>query len=79
MRQVLGAIGDRVRDARVAANLTQEAAAAMAGIDVKRWQRIERGDVNVTVRTLVRIAQACGTTIWQIMSLDGHSRTPTPE
>lgn len=57
--QVLRAIGERVRAARVEAGLTQEEAASASDIDYKRWQRIEQGEVNVTVRTLVRVADAC--------------------
>lgn len=45
-----------MRAARVASGLTQEAAAARADIDYKRWQRIEQGKVNPTVRTLLRVA-----------------------
>jgi len=60
-------IGRRIRDARVAAGLTQEAAAAAAGIDAKRWQRLEQGSVNATVRTLGRVAGALGMTFWALV------------
>ncbi|MBI4700813.1 MAG: helix-turn-helix transcriptional regulator [Deltaproteobacteria bacterium] len=48
--------------------MTQEAAAAAAGIDYKRWQRIEQGAVNPTVRTLVRVAAALGTNLWALLA-----------
>ena len=42
-RRVLRQIGVRIRAAREAAGLTQEDAAHRAGIDYKRWQRLEAG------------------------------------
>ena len=65
---VLREIGRRIRDARVAAGLSQEAAAARAGIDSKRWQRIERGAVNATVRTRVRIGRALDVSVWTLLA-----------
>lgn len=53
--------------ARLATGMTQEAAASRAGIDYKRWQRLEAGEVNATVRTLVRAAGALGTTFWELL------------
>jgi len=61
-------IGRRVRAARLRAGMTQEAAAGEAGIDYKRWQRIETGEVNCTIRSLVRIAAALDTTFWRLLS-----------
>ena len=52
----LARIGCSVRDARLRLGLTQEQLAGATGIDYKRIQRIERGAVNITVRTLVRLA-----------------------
>jgi hypothetical protein len=43
------------------------AVAARAGIDYKRYQRIEQGSVNTTVRTLDRIAAAMELEFWQLM------------
>lgn len=63
---VLRLLGRNVRAARVTAGLTQEAAAARARIDYKRWQRIEQGSVNVTVRTLVRIATVLNASFWDL-------------
>jgi transcriptional regulator with XRE-family HTH domain len=60
-------IGRRIRDARLAAGLTQEEAAAAAGIDTKRWQRLEQGSVNATVRTLARVSAALGMTFWALV------------
>jgi len=66
--RVLQDIGRQIRDARVAAELTQEEAAATAGIDYKRWQRLEAGEVNLTVRTLIRVAAAVGADYWRLLT-----------
>jgi transcriptional regulator with XRE-family HTH domain len=54
--------------------LTQEDAAARAGIDYKRYQRVEAGEVNVTIRTVVRIAGALGTTFARLVADPPSSR-----
>jgi transcriptional regulator with XRE-family HTH domain len=61
---VLRELGQRLRSAREAAGLTQEEAAHKAGIDYKRWQRLEQGTVNPTIRTLIRVADALGIGFW---------------
>jgi len=69
-KKVLRQLGRRLRDARSAADLTQEEAASRAGIDYKRWQRLEAGEVNATVRTLVRAAKAVGTTFADLATVE---------
>lgn len=61
------AIGRCIRAARIEAELTQEQAAVEAGIDYKRWQRLESGEVNMTVRTLVRVSVAVGVDFWELL------------
>lgn len=65
--QIQRAVGRSIRAARLAAELTQEQAASKAGIDYKRWQRLEAGEVNMTVRTLVRVSKAVGVTFWELL------------
>jgi transcriptional regulator with XRE-family HTH domain len=60
-------IAARIREERTAAGLSQEEAAARASIGYKRWQQIESGRLNPTVRTLVRIAGALGVELWDIV------------
>ena len=67
IERVLKDVGRRIAAARHEADLTQETAASKAGIDVKRWQRIEAGEVNATIRTLVRVSAALGTTLWDLL------------
>ena len=58
----LRALGLQVRRLRERAGLAQEAFAHEAGLDRTYVSGIERGVRNVTVATLLRIADALGTT-----------------
>lgn len=51
------ALYTNIRKARNMQGMTQEQAALGAGIDYKRWQKIEKGQANVTMKTLCRIAK----------------------
>lgn len=66
-REVLTELGEKIRRARIAADLTQEDAAHKSGIDYKRWQRLEQGAVNPTIRTLLRIAHALKMDVWSLL------------
>ena len=61
-------LGRTVRDLRQAKGLSQERLADEAGIHRSFLYRLERGDVNVSVDTLQRIAQALGVPISQILA-----------
>lgn len=61
-------LAERLKAARAASGLTQEAVAAKAGIDHRRYQRLEQGTSNTTIRTLVRIAAAVGVDLWDLLS-----------
>lgn len=65
---MLVAIGERLVRARNAVDLTQEEAAYRARIDYKRLQKLEKGKVNATVRTLLRLADVYGVGFWALMS-----------
>lgn len=54
------AIGARIRDIRLAANLTQEKLAELAGIDRQAVNRIEQGHASPILDTLIRITGALG-------------------
>jgi transcriptional regulator with XRE-family HTH domain len=71
---LLREIGGRVRAARESRGLTQEEAAHAAGIDYKRWQRLEQGTVNPTVKTLERAAQALGSSFWNLVRAKARTR-----
>lgn len=55
---VLRDLGLRIRELRQQAGLTQEGAAERLGMLTPNYARIEQGRSNVTVDTLVRIANA---------------------
>ncbi|MCW2984107.1 MAG: helix-turn-helix domain protein [Conexibacter sp.] len=49
-----------LRRAREARGLTQEAVGDLAGMTQSQYARIERGDVDPTIKTLKRLATALG-------------------
>ncbi|MFE0329091.1 helix-turn-helix domain-containing protein [Streptomyces sp. NPDC058960] len=53
-------IGERIRTARLYANLTQEKVALAAEIDRPSVVRIEQGQQSPTLDTLIRLADAIG-------------------
>lgn len=53
-------VARRIAEVRVGLGLTQEAVAERLGISLKGVQRIEQGRQNLTLRTLVRVAQVLG-------------------
>lgn len=53
-------VGSNLREAREAQGLTQEHLAHLAGLATRHLQKIEAGQVNVTLRTLARLGSALG-------------------
>ena len=60
---VLIALGDAIRHARADREISQEALADAAGIDRSHMGKIERGERNVTVLNVKRVAGALGLSI----------------
>ncbi|HHX89817.1 MAG TPA: helix-turn-helix transcriptional regulator [Paracoccus sp.] len=58
--EALRVIGDRFRRARLAARLTQEQVADLAGISRPRYRDIETGAAAARTTTLINIARALG-------------------
>ena len=54
------AIGDRIRAARLYANFSQEQVALRAGIRIATYSNIEQGHASPRIDTLIRIAEAIG-------------------
>ncbi|MFF9505461.1 helix-turn-helix domain-containing protein [Streptomyces sp. NPDC014724] len=54
------AIGEQIRAARLHANLSQEDIALRAGITLGPYNRIEQGHAAARIDTLIRIADATG-------------------
>ncbi|MDY6920846.1 MAG: helix-turn-helix transcriptional regulator [Pseudomonadota bacterium] len=63
----LVAFGEKVRQARKAKGLSQEALADLAGIDRSYMGHIERGDQNVTITKIYQIAEALGVTASELI------------
>lgn len=60
VNQTQDLLAGNVRRLREKAGWTQEQAADAMEIATRHYQKIEAGDVNVTVATLVRVAKAFG-------------------
>jgi transcriptional regulator with XRE-family HTH domain len=61
------AVGERIRAARLHANLTQEAVALAAETDRSSVVRIERGQQSPTLDTLIRLARAIGVSLAELV------------
>ena len=60
MRDIAKEVGDLIRSQRKAVGLSQEALAAKSEIDRSYMGRIERGEVNITIKSLWDISTAIG-------------------
>jgi transcriptional regulator with XRE-family HTH domain len=56
-------LGERIRRARVQLGLSQEAIASLASMHVTNYGKIERGNANPSLLTIVRIAAVLGTDV----------------
>lgn len=63
----LVALGEAIRRLRLAKNISQEKLALLAEVDRSYVGRVERGDNNVAVLTLARIAQALNVTVAKLL------------
>lgn len=71
-------MGENVRRARWVVALTQEAAAAKAGVTFRYYQDIERGQRNPSLRLLLDIAQALRVAVADLTEMPGLDRKATP-
>lgn len=62
------AFGSRVRELRKAKRYSQEAFAAHANLDRGAYGKLERGDINVGLLTMARIAVALDLTLSQLLA-----------
>lgn len=67
----LVALGDAIRDVRLSKGISQEKLALLAEVDRSYVGRVERGDNNVAVLTLARLAAALDLTIAKLMQKAG--------
>jgi transcriptional regulator with XRE-family HTH domain len=59
-RSAFAVVGERIRLARVERNLTQEDVAHAAGMNLSYYGKLERGQNNPTLDTLIRVADVIG-------------------
>ena len=66
-------LGQVVRRRRIELGLTQEEAAHAVHIATRHYQKLEAGELNITLRTLVRVADAFGTDVKDLFNYLGSS------
>ena len=64
-------LGGRIRELRKARGWTLYEASDAMDIDLKHFQRLETGSLNVTLVTLVRVAEGLGVEMSALFSSDG--------
>ena len=68
-------LGFRVRGFRERRALTLDRASSLAEIDLAHWQKIEAGAVNVTLATILRVADALGIGLDELFAPTTASRS----
>lgn len=69
--RTLVALGNAIRDIRVSKGIPQEKLALLAEIDRSYVGRVERGDNNVALLTLARLAAALDITVAKLVQKAG--------
>ena len=69
--RTLVALGNAIREIRLSKGISQEKLALMAEIDRSYVGRVERGDNNVALLTLARLAAALDLTVAKLMQKAG--------
>ena len=67
---VLTYLGNRVKGARKACKLTQQALSDQAGVSIKMIQSIEKGSVNPSYEVLFRIVNRLGLTTSDLFNIE---------
>lgn len=74
-------LGEQIRRLREAAGISQEAFAAQANIDRAAYGKLERGEVNLTLLTLARVAVTLDVglaTLFENVQMDANEIRATP-
>ncbi|WP_028100462.1 helix-turn-helix domain-containing protein [Pseudoduganella violaceinigra] len=67
----LVALGQAIRDIRLERDMSQESLALLAEVDRSYLGRVERGDNNVAVLSLLKIAEALDITVRDLIARAG--------
>lgn len=73
-REVQAAIARRVRALRTKASLSQQGLADQAGLCLSTVSRIERGRLSPTLGALIRLSDALGISVCELVDTAGRSR-----
>jgi transcriptional regulator with XRE-family HTH domain len=65
--RALRRLARNLKERRTALGLTQEDVADAAGVALRHYQKLESGEVNVTLRTLVRVTEALNTRVNELL------------
>ena len=66
MEEFVQAFGQRLREIRKGKEMTQEDVASRASMELRQYGRIERGEINTTINTVRRLAEALEVTPAQL-------------
>ncbi len=72
------ALGQRIRRARQAAGLTQEALSEQVGVHPGYLSQIERGMRTPSTLVLARLAEACGCSLQELLGAPPHTGATAP-
>lgn len=70
MKDIQKAFGERLRALRRDKKLTQEQAAEKGGINPKYYGAVERGEINITLKTIASLARVLDVEIGEIFAFD---------
>ncbi len=68
---ILIAVGSTIRRIRLSKNISQEELAHLAGVDRSYMGAVERGDNNVAILKLARVAAALGISVSKLLKEAG--------
>lgn len=66
-------LAKNIRRRRKELGLTQEDAAHAMGMATRHFQKVEAGELNITLRTLCRIARALGSEVSELLAPQGET------
>lgn len=71
----MSAVGQTLKVLRHGVGLTLETASERAGLDLRHWQKVESGGMNITLATLVKLADALSVPPMQLLrTIDAGGR-----
>jgi transcriptional regulator with XRE-family HTH domain len=62
-----GSIGDAIRSLRESRGISQEAFAEEISMHRTYYSALERGEINLTLKTLKRVSTGLGVKMWEVL------------